>query len=141
MLFRSLLAVKRAKLGELLKKSGRLRKEMFTPQEVQDFFASLPNVAHVAGCTVPSVSMVPQQQGGSQNQTLDSSGVVPRKATVTVIGGYSNIVKFLKEMQTAEQKVWIESLRLVAGDNAGKLKCQVVLTLYCIERVETALYE
>jgi Tfp pilus assembly protein PilO len=128
----TLLEAKKAKTVELTKESDRLRNQLFTPQEVRQFFASLPIAVRQTGCVTQSVSTVPEQRG-SQN---DSSGIVAKKAVVTVIGGYNEIIKFLEGLQTSEHKVWIESVRIDAG-GAGKLKCQVLLTLYCIERVET----
>jgi len=129
----TLLEAKKAKTGELAKESDRLRNQLFTPQEARQFFASLPAAVRQTGCVTQSVSIVPETQRGSQN---DSSGIVAKKAAVTVIGGYNDIIKFLGGLQTSEHKVWIESVRIDAG-GAGKLKCQVLLTLYCIERVET----
>jgi Tfp pilus assembly protein PilO len=128
----TLLEAKKAKIGELTKESDRLRNQLFTPQEVRQFFASLPAAVRQAGCVTQSVSTVPETQRGSQD---DSSGIVAKKAVVTVIGGYNDIIKFLEGLQTFEHKVWIESVRIDAG-GAGKLKCQVLLTLYCIERME-----
>jgi Tfp pilus assembly protein PilO len=128
----TLLEAKKAKIGELTKESDRLRNQLFTPQEVRQFFASLPAAVRQAGCVTQSVSTVPEAQRGSQD---DGSGIVAKKAVVTVIGGYNDIIKFLDGLQTFEHKVWIESVRIDAG-GAGKLKCQVLLTLYCIERVE-----
>jgi Tfp pilus assembly protein PilO len=135
------LETKRAKLEELTRECARLRDRLFTPGEVRDFFASLQTTAQQAGCIIQSVSSVAEQRGGSQNQPEDSSGIVGKKAVVTVVGGYGDIVGFLKELQTAERKVWIESVKLGTGDNVGKLKCQVALTLYCIDSLETTLYE
>ncbi len=135
------LKAKRAKIEELTRESARLRDRLFTPGEARNFFAFLPAVAHRAGCAIQSVSSVPEQRGGSQSQPEDSSGIIGKKAVVTVIGGYNNIVGFLNELQTAERKVWIESVKLGTGDNLGKLKCQVVLTIYCIDSLETTLYE
>jgi Tfp pilus assembly protein PilO len=129
----TLLEAKKAKTGELTKKSDRLRNQLFTPQEARQFFSSLPAAVRQTGCVTQSVSTAPETQRGSQN---GGSGIVARKATVTVIGGYNDIIKFLEGLQASEHKVWIESVRIDAGV-AGKLKCQVLLTLYCIERVET----
>jgi len=129
----TLLEAKKAKTGELTKESDRLRNQLFTPQEARHFFASLPAAVRQTGCVTQSVSIVPETQRGSQN---DSSGIVAKKAMVTVIGGYNDIIKFFEGLQTSEHKVWIESVRIDAG-GAVKLKCQVLLALYCIERVET----
>jgi Tfp pilus assembly protein PilO len=135
------LEVKKARIETLTRESNRLRNQSFTPGEVRDFFASLQTIAQQAGCVIQSVSSAPEQRGGSPNQPKDGSGVIGKKAVVTIIGGYGNIVRFLKELQASERKVWVESVKLGTGDNVGKLKCQVVLTLYCIDSLETTLYE
>ena len=129
----TLLEAKKSKTGELTKESDRLRNQLFTPQETRQFFASLPAAVRQTGCIIQSVSAVPDTQRNPQG---DSSGIVAKKATVIVIGGYNNLIKFLEGLQTSEHKVWIESVRIDAG-GTGKLRCQVLLTLYCIERVET----
>jgi hypothetical protein len=131
---------KKAELDELTKKSERLRNEVFTVNEVSEFFASLPNTVGLAGCALQSVSEIPDSRSDSQNQPEDGSNVVARKAVVIIVGGYNNIIEFLKKLQTSQRKVWIETVRMDAGTN-GKLKCQAVLTLYCINRVETPFYE
>jgi Tfp pilus assembly protein PilO len=135
------LEAKKAKIDELKKESDRLRNELFTPDEVRRFFASIGKVGAQSGCVIQSVSSQPEQRGGSQNQTTDNSGIVAKKATITVIGGYNEIISFLSTLTNWQQKVWIESMKMDVGGNAGKLKCQAVLTLYCIERMEIALYE
>ncbi len=134
-----ILEAKEAKLKGLTDESVRLQNELFTPGEAREFFTFLPAAARKAGCVVASISQLPEQRTGAQNQS-DDSGIVSNKAVVTVIGGYNEIVKFLGEMQTRKHRVWVDSVRMDAGA-AGKLKCQVGLTIYCIERVETALYE
>jgi Tfp pilus assembly protein PilO len=133
----NLLDVKKGKIEELTKESDRLRNQLFTPQEMRQFLASLPSVINQAGCAVQSVSAVPDAQ---RNPQSDGSGITPKKAMVTFVGGYNNIIKFLGALQDSERKVWIESVKMDAG-GAGKLRCQVLLTLYYIERVENTLYE
>jgi Tfp pilus assembly protein PilO len=135
------LEVKKARIETLTRESNRLRNQSFTPGEVHDFFASLQTIAQQANCVIQSVSSAPEQRGGSPNQPKDGSGIIGKKAVVTIIGGYGDIVRFLKELQASERKVWVESVKLGTGDNVGKLKCQVVLTLYCIDSLEMTLYE
>jgi Tfp pilus assembly protein PilO len=126
---------KKAKIAELTKESDRLRNQLFTQNEARRFFASLPSVVVQSGCAVVSVSSTPNTQQNTQN---DTPAIVAKKATVTIIGGYNGITKFINTLQNHERKVWIESVRIDAG-GAGKLKCQVLLTVYCIERVENSL--
>jgi Tfp pilus assembly protein PilO len=128
---------KKTKIEELTKESDRLRNQLFTQNESRRFFASLPSVVIQSGCAVMSVSAVPDSQRNTQN---DTPAISSKKAMVTIIGGYNGITKFIGALENYEHKVWIESVRIDAG-GAGKLKCQVLLTLYCIERVENSLYE
>jgi Tfp pilus assembly protein PilO len=133
----TVLEKKKAKVEELTKESDHLRNQLFTQNEARRFFASLPSVAAQSDCVVVSVSSVPNAQ---QNTQDDTPAIVAKKATVNIIGGYNGITKFIGALQNYERKVWIESVRIDAG-GARKLKCQVLLTVYCIERVENTLYE
>jgi Tfp pilus assembly protein PilO len=126
---------KKTKIEELTKESDRLRNQLFTQNEAHRFFASLPAIATQSGCAVISVSSTPNAQQNTQN---DTPAIVPKKAMVTITGGYSGITEFLGALQNYEHKIWIESVKIDAG-GAGKLKCQVLLTVYCIERVENSL--
>jgi Tfp pilus assembly protein PilO len=134
---RTVLENKKTKIEELAKESDQLRNQLFTQNEARRFLGYLPSVATQSGCAVLSVSAVPDAQ---RNPESDGTGIIPKKANVTFIGGYNDIIKFFGALQNYERKVWIESVRIDAG-GAGKLKCQVLLTLYCIERVENTLYE
>jgi Tfp pilus assembly protein PilO len=134
------LEAKKVKFDELKKAFARLRNELFTQDEAREFFASLPATVRGVGCTVQSISSVPEQRGGSQNQP-DNSGIVGKKTQVTIIGGYSGIVKLLDSLQTYKRRVWIESVRMDTSAGAGKLKCQLTLTLYCVNSMETTVYE
>ncbi len=133
----TVLEEKKAKVEELTKESDRLRNQLFTQNEARRFFALLPSVAARSGCAVISVSSTPNTQSNTQN---DTPAISPKKAMVSIMGGYNGITKFLGALQNCERKVWIESVKIDAG-GAGKLKCQVLLTVYCIERVENYLYE
>lgn len=135
------LVAKKAKLNKLVATSDRLRNELFTPDEAREFFASLPAAVHMTGCVLQSVNHVPNQQANSQDREPDASGISDRKVVVTFIGGYNNIVRLLKGIQTYKRRVWIDSVNMDTGGVAGKLKCQTALTIYCIDRVETDLYE
>jgi Tfp pilus assembly protein PilO len=132
-----LLEKKKTKIAELAKESDQLRNQLFTQNEARRFFASLPSIAAQSGCAVISVSSTSNNQ---QNTQSDAPAIAPKKAMVSITGGYNGITRFVSVLQNYERKVWIESVRIDAG-GAGKLRCQVLLTVYCIERVENSLYE
>ena len=135
------LEAKKNKLEELTAESARLRGELFAPDEMRVFFASLPAAAGRTGCAIQSINTPSEQRGGSISPPAEGSGIIEKKAIVTFTGGYGNIIGLIKELQTCQRKVWIDSVRIDTGGNAGKLKCQLTLTLYCVDNMETVSYE
>jgi Tfp pilus assembly protein PilO len=127
---------KKSKIEELTQKSTTLRNQLFTQNEARRFLGSLPSVAAQSGCVVVSVSNVPN---GQQNAQGDAPGILPKKSLVTITGGFNGIIKFISALQNYERKVWIDSVKI--DSNSGKLKCQMLVTIYCIERVENSIYE
>jgi Tfp pilus assembly protein PilO len=121
--------MKKAKIEQLSKETDRLRNELFTVDEAREFFASLATIGNQAGCIIQSVSL----PTGQKNTGEDKSGIVGKKATVIVVGGYNDIVRFLDRIMSWPHRIWIESVGIDVGGNTGKLKCQMLLTFYCIE--------
>lgn len=132
---------KREKGESLAKEFERRQKELFTPYDAQKFFGSLQAIANTTGCVIQSVSLVGEGRQSAQNRQKEASEIVGKKTIVTVSGGYGDIIKFMNRIQSYEQKIWIDSFRMDTGGRAGKLRCQVVVTLYCFERVEATIYE
>ncbi len=132
---------KREKLDELTARSKKLRNELFTPVEARDFLSSLSAVARQTGCVIQSVSSPTGQSISSTGSPASGSGIVSKKAVVTYDGGYGSMVAFINELQTYQRRVWIDSVRIEAGGNAGRLKCQLILTLYCVDNMEMTSYE
>ena len=125
------------KIADMTKEAEKSRNQLFTLNEARQFFSSLSSIGAKSECTVMSVSML---QSAQQNSQESASVVVPKKAAVAVIGGYNNITRFINTLQSYEHRVWIDSVRIDAG-GAGKLKCQITLTIYCIEHMENFIYE
>lgn len=138
-LMRSDMENKKIRIEELTRESDRLRNQLFTQNEARRFFAFLPSLAVQSGCAVMSVSSASDSQQNAQN-TQDTPAIAGKKATVTIVGRYNGITDFIGALQNYEHKVWIESVKIDAG-GAGKLKCQVLVAIYCVERVENSLYE
>jgi len=134
---KTILTAKKEKAQKLSEEFSQRELELFTPIETQQFFGSIQDIARRVGCAVQSVSSVGDGKTG-QNDEQDVSGINGKKAVISIVGSFGNIEKFMKELQSYQHKIWIESFRVDTG-NAGKLKCQLTLTLYCIERTETSL--
>ena len=128
---------KKSELEKMSEKAEQLRNELFTVGEARVFFASLATIGSQTGCVIQSVSLPPGQKNNTE-QTGDESGIVSRKAIITILGGYNNIVSFLDKVMSWQHKVWVESVSIDIDSKSGKLKCQTLLTLYCAERMESS---
>jgi Tfp pilus assembly protein PilO len=127
----------KADVEKMSKEAEQLRSELFTVGEARAFFASLATIGSQTGCVIQSVSLPPGQKNIAE-QVGDESGIVSRKAIITILGGYNNIVRFLDMIMSWQHKVWIESVSIDIDSKTGKLKCQALLTLYCAERMESS---
>jgi Tfp pilus assembly protein PilO len=128
---------KKANVEKLSKEAEQLRSELFTVGEAREFFASLATIGSQTGCVIQSVSLPPGHKNTAE-QAEDKSGIVSRKAIITILGGYNNIVSFLDRVMSWQHKVWVESVSIDIDSKSGKLKCQALLTLYCAERMESS---
>ncbi len=128
---------KKAKLQELTAQAETLQNELFTPDQLRAFFTSLPGLANSNGCAIQSINSPSEKQ----NNPVSDKGIIEKRAVVTVIGGYANIMALIKDLQTGRQKVWIDSVRMDTGGSPGKLKCQLTLTLYCADNIKVTSYE
>jgi Tfp pilus assembly protein PilO len=135
------LEVKKAKLKELTAESTNLQGELFGPLEAREFFASMTSVASRAGCVIQSISSPQKQQGSSTSPSVEGSGITRKTAVVSIAGGYGSIIGFIRELQTYNRRVWIDSVRIETDGNTGRLKCQLTLTLYCADSMEISSYE
>jgi Tfp pilus assembly protein PilO len=127
---------KKDSIEQMLKETDRLRNELFTVEEARAFFASLAAIGSQVGCAIQSVAQ-PSNQSNNGEQGDVKSAVVGKKATVTIVGGYNDIVRFLNKISCWQRKVWIDSVSIDTGSGTGKLKCQANFTLYCIEPMES----
>jgi len=128
---------KKADAEKMSKEAEQLRSGLFTLGEAREFFASLATIGGQSGCVIQSMSLPPGQKNTAE-QAENKSGIVCRKAIITILGGYNNIVGFLDRIMSWQHKVWIESVSIDIDGNSGKLKCQALLTLYCTERMESS---
>ena len=132
----STIEAKRAKLEKLTRQAELKKDELFNPEQVRGFFATLQPMAEKAGCTVQSISLVPEKSGQSDKGPKSDSSIAGKKVVVAFMGGFGNVNMFLSKLQTYESKVWIESVSMNVADYTGRLRCQVVLAIYCTNLAE-----
>ncbi len=138
----NVIGVKKKKLQELSEQFAQLRCTLFTPDEAKEFFSDLRVVCEGAGCTVHSLKFILMESSSQQKQFEDASGAVVNSAMLSVTGVYSNVIELVEILQKRTQKVWIDSIEMVALDgDSAKLNCDMAITIYTIHSKETTVNE
>lgn len=141
-IYSSTIGTKKKKLGKLGEQFTQLQSSMFMMNEAKEFFSDLQAISEQAKCTVYSLNLVTNEQNSKDGKPEDSSGIVPKSAILSVIGAYGNIVKLIEKLQSREQKVWIDSVRMSGlGDTSGQIKCDITITICVIQDKEVMPHE
>lgn len=110
--------------------SQQVRKALFEPDAVRDFFCGLEVQARESGCRVESLTFIDTDGPSGQKQPQDAI-VQTVQASVVVIGNYSALTRFFEQVGRCPQKISIHELRL-EPQTQGKsvLSCNVIITVY-----------
>jgi hypothetical protein len=120
---------KKKELQQLQHKSQLIDAGLFDDVEARQFFSSFQTAAEQTKCVISSLKF-PQdgRLGGTSGSSLGHY-VEASRATLTVTGGYRNIVALINKLQGRPERVWIDSLsiRSVPG---RLLSCDITITIY-----------
>lgn len=129
-MFTTQLEARKKKLQELQESSFQLQSVLFTGSQAKEFFSDLQVIAEQAGCIVQSTNFV-TEKARSENNHL---GIETKSADISVMGVYQNIENLVGRLQTRDQKVWIDSIRMRAVDqNSDTIICDLTVTICYIK--------
>jgi len=133
---------KKKQLQELREQLVQLQSELFTSDEVKEFFSDLQPICEQTGCTLYALNFITSESDRQDQQSEDASGIVAKSAVLSVIGEYENITKLVKRLQIRTQKVWISSvvMETISGDSP-QIRCGITITVYTIQDKGAVLYE
>jgi len=131
---------KRKELQELQEQFTKLRDTLFTPEQAKEFLSDLQTISEEAGCSVYSLNILTAAPSRERQQSQDTSYILPRSATLTVIGVYEKIIKLMERLQVRTQRVWVDSIKMEIFDyDSAEPKCDITITLYTVEDEEAAV--
>jgi len=131
---------KKEKLKGLQERFNQLRSTLFTPEQAKQFFSDLQAISEESGCVVHSLNIVTGKPASENEQSQDASDIVPKSATLSVVGVYENIMKLMEKLQVRTQEVWVDSLRIKLFDyESAQPKCDITITVYTVEGEEAAI--
>ena len=77
---------------------------------------------------VYSVNMIKKYP--KENQPEDTSGIVTNSAVLSVIGFYKDIPRLIQRLQARNQKVWIDSIKVLTVEyNSDRPRCDITITI------------
>jgi hypothetical protein len=123
------MGTKKQELQQLQHKSQLIDASVFNDVEAKRFFSGIQAAAEQTNCVVNSLKF--PQDGRQESTSISSQGpyVEASRATLSVTGGYRNIVALIRKLQGRPEQVWIDSLkiRLISG---RLLSCDMTITIY-----------
>lgn len=134
--------IKRKKLQELRDQLAQFQSALFTPDKARGFFSDLQVVSEQVGCTVYSLDFADSEVKPEEGQSGNPSGVVHKRALLSVVGVYKNIIMLIERLQARTQKVWVGIVKMqTLDDNLDQTKCDMTISIYTIRDKETILDE
>jgi hypothetical protein len=123
------MGTKKQELQQLQHKSQLIDAGLFDDVEARQFFSGIQTAAEQTKCVISSLKF--SQDGRQESTSISSQGpyVEASRATLSVTGGYRNIVALINKLQERPEQVWIDSLRLrLVSDRL--LSCDMTITIY-----------
>jgi Tfp pilus assembly protein PilO len=114
----------------------------FTTARAKEFFLDLGPISVETDCDVLSFEFV-KNNGRRKGDADNSYGIVAKSAKIGFIGGYDNIIKFLKRLGGCPERFSVNEINIEpAGDNRqGNLMCQMTVTVYTLQEKEIIVDE
>lgn len=125
---------KKKELQQLQHKSQLIDASLFDGVKAKHFFFSgIQAAAEQTNCIVNSLKFPQDRKRDSASRP--SQAVEASRMTLSVTGGYRNIVALINKLQDRPERVWIGSLRIKS--TAGSLlRCNMTITIYVMHNKE-----
>jgi Tfp pilus assembly protein PilO len=130
-LLESKLKLKQLDVDKLSKQIAVTRTLFFTQAEAQQTFASLETTAKKTNCTIVSLKLLSDNIDMQKKNASDTAGITIFQGTVSFVGNYPDIMRFLTDILDRPGKVIMNPLSITPCQNdSEKLECSAIITLY-----------
>ena len=124
------LATKGKELKELQEKFKQSYSRLFNPVEAGEFFSNIQTSAEQVNCIVSSLRF-------SSARPEADSYITAQSATLSLLGGYGNILALMHKLQDGPKQVCIDSVEINSNEqDSVYLECRMRVTIYVIHRKE-----
>jgi hypothetical protein len=106
----------------------------FSPEEAVQFHNDLQALCRETACSVAWLSYGNDENVARYGARGAVSAMVVRSASLTIHGAYGSIVKFLGELRSRPQKIWIDSLEVTTlPSRPDRVVCDLTITI-CVDQ-------
>jgi hypothetical protein len=122
---------KSKKIKEMEEQLAQVQNLLFVPGQAKKFFENFENLARETNCLIRSLNLNINKKRDKADYLQDMSEVVTKKAKLSVVGSYDNIIRLMGKLQSRSQLVGIESLDMKLSRNgAGLIECDMTISIF-----------
>lgn len=127
----SRLKIQQIDVDNLAAKTSRMQEQIFSAFAAQQFFAGLELIARENTCVVTSLNQHDVKNKTDEANTSVTSGISAQRASITILGDYSNIVRFLNQIVDRPNKVIVDPFTmLIRRDSSDLVECSMIISIY-----------
>jgi Tfp pilus assembly protein PilO len=128
---------KQQEIAALAEEIDQIQDSFFTEEKAREFFSDLEPISLQSNCNIDTLAFLPAETIGSETDNEHTTSIILKRAEISLIGQYENIIKFLKKLSSYSQRVSIGNLQ-IQSDHFGQqeLSCYMTVTIYLIEDKE-----
>ena len=120
-------------LNKLEAKRAQIQEQIFTFAAAQQFFAGLELIASENNCIVTSLNQIDSKTETDDKAKAAAAGILAQSASMSIIGDYTSIVRFLNQVMARTNKVIINPFAIsIRNDNSELVECSLVITIYAM---------
>lgn len=124
-------------LKELQEKLKESRARLFDPVEAGEFFSNIQTKAEQVNCIVSSLTFSSARSVSKTARPETYGYITAQSATLSLLGGYENILALMHKLQDGPKQVCIDSVEINSNEQGSvQLECGMAVTIYVIHRKE-----
>jgi len=127
---------RKTKLEHLRKDLEQQKQAFFDVNDAKTFLSNLQSTAEQNGCMVANLKFLPSRDTAIKSS--DTIDIHQYQVSISILGGYGNIVKFLNTIQNRPEKVWVETIDVGMKPQENYLSCDATISIYTLKIKENA---
>lgn len=143
----SQVTTKRKELEELREKYKQSCARLFDPVEAGEFFSNIQARAEEVNCILSSLTFSNARPTPKTTRPRNDEYITAQSATLSLSGGYGNILALMDLLQDGPKQVCIDSVGINSDEHdspqgvprTAHLECGMTVTIYVIQRKEEYL--